>query len=355
MILVQAAPGGAEEGAARMAVVLKINPGFDASYPWRQIGTGTQLAAASPLEYYLAPADKGGEPAGRWAGRGLAALGFTAGQVIDRAVFEPLYGEHLDPRDPTGKTRLGRAAQQFTGEEAIFRELAAAEPHASPARLAELRTLAKAQTRHAVPFWDITVSVSKSITLFYGGLLAAAEQARRAGDTARAEHLERRAGRAWAAIMEGNRAALEYLQDEAGMTRTGYHRGSGTESGAELGKWEHARDWVIGSFRQHTSRDGDPQLHVHNLVLNKVADGAGRQVAQAGLQVAVPVPGRRRRHRRRGDRDRADQGLRGGVGAAGGRARAGDRRDQPGTDGRVLLPAADHHPRGPQGGRRAGS
>ena len=124
--------------------------------------------------------------------------------MIDRAVFEPLYGQHLDPRDPVGKTRLGRAAQQFTPEEAIFTELAAAEPHASPARLAELRTLAKAQVRHAVPFWDITVSVSKSITLFYGGLLAAAEQARRAGDTARAGHLEREAGRVWAAIMEGN-------------------------------------------------------------------------------------------------------------------------------------------------------
>ena len=168
----------------------------------------------------------------------------------------------------------------------IFEDLAAAEPHASPARLAELRTLAKAQTRHAVPFWDVTVSVSKSITLFYGGLLAAAEQARRSGDAARADYLERRAGRVWAAIMEGNRAALEYLQDEAGMTRTGYHRGSGTESGAELGKWEHARNWVIGSFRQHTSRDGDPQLHVHNLVLNKVEterDGKWRKLDSRSL------------------------------------------------------------------------
>ena len=168
----------------------------------------------------------------------------------------------------------------------IFKELAAAEPHASPARLAELRTLAKAQARHAVPFWDVTVSVSKSITLFYGGLLAAAEQARRSGDAARADHLERRAGRVWAAIMEGNRAALEYLQDEAGMTRTGYHRGSGTESRAELGKWEHARNWVIGSFPQHTSRDGDPQLHVHNLVLNKVEterDGKWRKLDSRSL------------------------------------------------------------------------
>ena len=168
----------------------------------------------------------------------------------------------------------------------IFEDLAAAEPHASPARLAELRTLAKAQARHAVPFWDVTVSVSKSITLFYGGLLAAAEQTRRSGDAARADYLERRAGRVWAAIMEGNRAALEFLQDEAGMTRTGYHRGSGTESGAELGKWEHARNWVIGSFRQHTSRDGDPQLHVHNLVLNKVEterDGKWRKLDSRSL------------------------------------------------------------------------
>jgi hypothetical protein len=286
MILVRAAPGGAGKGTARMAVVLKINPGFDASYPWRQIGTGARPEAASGLDYYLSPADKGGEPVGRWAGRGLATLNLIAGQVIDRSVFEPLYGEHLDPRDPAGKTRLGRAAQRFTPEQAIFQDLAAAEPHASPARLAELRTLAKAQIRHAVPFWDVTVSVSKSITLFYGGLLAAAEQVRRSGDAAQADHLERRAARVWAAIMEGNRAALEYLQDEAGMTRTGYHRGSGTESGAELGKWEHARNWVTGSFRQHTSRDGDPQLHVHNLVLNKVEterDGRWRKLDSRSL------------------------------------------------------------------------
>ena len=203
MILVRAAPDGAGKGTARMAVVLKINPGFDASYPWREIGTGARPEPASGLDYYLAPADKGGEPAGRWAGRGLATLNFTAGQVIDRSVFEPLYGEHLDPRDPAGKTRLGRAAQRFTPEQAIFEDLAAAEPHASPARLAELRTLAKAQARHAVPFWDVTVSVSKSITLFYGGLLAAAEQARRSGDAARADYLERRPGgcgpRSWRA------------------------------------------------------------------------------------------------------------------------------------------------------------
>jgi DNA transposition AAA+ family ATPase len=272
-----------------MAVVLKINPGFDASYPWREVGAGAAASGGpvtSPLEYYLAPADKGGEPPGRWAGRGLAVLGLAGGQVIDREVFEPLFGQHTDPRDPSGVTRLGRAPQRFAAEDDIYRELLAAEPHASEARKAELRSLARAQTRHAVPFWDVTVSVSKSITLFYGGLLARAEHARQARDLAGADGWERDAARVWEAIMEGNAAALTYLQDEAGITRTGYHRGTGAETMAELGKWEHARDWVIGSFRQHTSRTGDPQLHVHNLVLAKVLterDGRWRKLDSKAL------------------------------------------------------------------------
>jgi hypothetical protein len=231
-----------------LAVVLKINPGFDASYPWREIGTG-DAAAKSPLEYYLAPADKGGEPPGRWAGRGLAMLGFADGAVIDRTVFEPLFGQHADPRDPSGGTRLGRAPQRFAAEDDIYHELVAAEPQASEARRAELRTVARAQTRHAVPFWDVTVSVSKSVTLFYGGLLARAEQARQPGRHTEADHYERQAARVWQAIMIGNAAALEYLQDEAGMTRTGYRSSScrfgfvqgGLPSGDDLLSWSVRR------------------------------------------------------------------------------------------------------------------
>ena len=268
-----------------MAVVLKISPGFDPSYPWRQIGAAS-AAPVSPLDYYLAPADKGGEPPGRWTGRGLNVLGFSEGAVIDREVFEPLFGQHADPRDPSGATRLGRAPQRFAPEADIYGALTAAEPHASEGRKAELRTLARSQARHAVPFWDVTLSVSKSITLFYGGLLARAGQARQAGDDAGASRYERQAAGVWDAIMEGNAAALEYLQDEAGLTRTGYHRGTGAESMAEIGKWEHARNWVIGSFRQHTSRTGDPQLHVHNLVLAKVLterDGKWRKLDSKSL------------------------------------------------------------------------
>src|SRR5579863_3920422 len=278
---------GGEEVLVRVAVHLSIQPGYDASYPWKQIGTAeTPEAVGAALDYYLVPAEKGGEPPGRWSGRGLAVLGLEPGAVVERGAFEKLFGEHLDPRDPSGKTRLGRAAQQFKGEEGIYQELARAEPHATPSRLAELRSLAHAQTRRAVPFWDMTLSVSKSVSLFHGSLLAEAEAARQEGRIEEAREWAGKAARVWDAVTEAREAMMGYLQDEAGYVRTGYHRGTGAETQAELGKWERAQEWVVGSFKQHTSRAGDPQMHEHNLVLNKVQtgrDGKWRKLDSKGL------------------------------------------------------------------------
>ena len=270
-----------------MAVHLSIQPGYDASYPWKQIGTSESPSALPPgLDYYLVPAEKGGEPPGRWSGRGLAVLGLEPAGIVDRQVFEKLFGEHLDPRDPTGMTRLGRAAQQFRPEETLYCELAAAEPQATPARLAELRSLARAQTRRAVPFWDMTISVSKSVSLFHGSLLAEAEAFRQEGRMMDAAVWARKAAGIWEELTEAREAGMAYLQDEAGYVRTGYHRGTAADSHAELGKWERAREWVGASFQQHTSRAGDPQMHEHNLILNKVRterDGGWRKLDSKGL------------------------------------------------------------------------
>ena len=52
------------------------------------------------------------------------------------------------------------------------------------------------------------------------------------------------------------------------------------------GRWEDAHGFVVGSFAQHTSRDGDPQLHIHNLILNRVQrerDGAYRTLDSRAL------------------------------------------------------------------------
>ena len=136
---------------------------------------------------------------------------------------------------------------------------------------------AKAQVRTPDLYWDATFSVSKSISLFHASALANAVAAARSGDEDTAERWQQVADGIWDAIMEGNAAALYCLQREARQTRAGYHPG---------GRWEDAREWVIASFRQHTSRDGDPQLHVHNLILHKVrreTDGEWRALDSMSL------------------------------------------------------------------------
>ena len=271
-----------------MAGIITISPGHDPSYPWRQIGTAAGAGAARTttpaVDYYLSPADKGGEPPGRWRGAGLAELGFHDGQLIDRQVFERLYGQFLDPRDPDGETRLGRSPQRFQSADEIHAALLALEPEATAERRAELLIEAKQQVRLPVQYFDVTFSVSKSITLLHASALANAARAEAANDHQAAAYWHRAAADVWACIETGNQAALDYLQREAGYTRSGYH--GRQVNGVTSGRWEDAHGFVIGSFPQHTSRDGDPQLHIHNLVLNRVMrerDGAWRTLDSKAL------------------------------------------------------------------------
>jgi hypothetical protein len=66
-----------------------------------------------------------------------------------------------------------------------------------------------------------------------------------------------------AILHRANRATLEYLQAWAGVTRTGYH-GTRVE-GREPGRFEPA-GLIVTSWLQGTSRDGDPQDHIHNQI-----------------------------------------------------------------------------------------
>ena len=49
-------------------------------------------------------------------------------------MFERLYGQFLDPRDPAGETRLGRAPQRFRSAGEIYAVLAELEPEATAER-----------------------------------------------------------------------------------------------------------------------------------------------------------------------------------------------------------------------------
>jgi hypothetical protein len=159
-----------------VAGIITISKGHDASYPWRQIGAAEPGTAArkagTAAGYYLSPTEKGGEPPGTWTGRGVAELGLRPGGIVQRDVFERLYGHHLDPRDPAGQTRLGRAPGKYRESEEIYNALLAAEPEATAERRAQLMVEAKAQARTPDLYWDATFSVSKSISLFHASALA---------------------------------------------------------------------------------------------------------------------------------------------------------------------------------------
>ncbi len=268
-----------------MAGIITISKGHDAAYPWKQIGAGNggtsqgkpAAAPRSGLGYYLSPAERGGEPPGTWTGKDVAELGLEPGGIVDREEFEPLYGRHADPRDPAGETTLGRAPGRYKTAEEIYASLLAAEPYATAERREQLTAQAKAQVRTPDLYWDATFSVSKSISLFHAIALANAAATAGRGNQDAAGRWQQVADAIWDSIMEGNAAALDYLQREAGQTRAGYHPG---------GRWDDACQWVIASLRQHTSRDGDPKLHIHNLILHKVrreSDGAWRALDSMSL------------------------------------------------------------------------
>ena len=64
-------------------------------------------------------------------------------------------------------------------------------------------------------------------------------------------------------IWQAVHAGFGYFQKEAGYTRTGSH---GTRvHGRETGQW-HEADLAVAHWLQHTSRDGDMQLHVHSQI-----------------------------------------------------------------------------------------
>ncbi len=122
---------------------------------------------------------------------------------------------------------------------------------------------AKRERRAAVYFFDATFSVPKSVSLLHASLQVRAQQAGVQGHRDEAERWTAQAQAVWDAIMAANQVMLEYLQREAGYSQAGYHS-------AHSGRFADAHEWVVASFAQHTSRDSDPQLHVHNAILNRV-------------------------------------------------------------------------------------
>ncbi|WP_068929383.1 MobF family relaxase [Planobispora rosea] len=271
--------------------MLSIAPGYDPRYLTRQVGKGAE-------NYYLSATVEHGEPPGRWWGRGAEALGLEPGSEIDGPVMEKLYENFLDPRDPDflndavpdgEKTRLGRRKSQFQDWKTIYAKRLAAEPEATAERREQIRITAKHDARQAVIHHDATFSPPKTVTLVHAGLLAAAQQAERSGKTVLAAQYREAADVVWQGVRIGAEASLRYLQENAGEARAGYH-GKDT-AGRTTGRWVEANQWVVARFEQHTNRDGDPQLHIHQAILNRqlCADGKWRALDGKAIYRARPA------------------------------------------------------------------
>jgi conjugative relaxase-like TrwC/TraI family protein len=248
------------------------------------------------MSYYTAA----GEPPGQWAGKGAATLGL-AGQV-DPDVIGRLYQHNIGPggellvkrRSKTAgereapavsaylaahpaasKVELAKAARAERAKAAADREAAAvaaylvAYPYASATELAEVRAAERGKDPHTVPYFDLTISAVKSVSVLHASYRVAAHQARERGHQDQAAALDARADELEDALMDSAREAVAWLERHATYTRTGHHS-------ARTGEWRDGDGLVASAFLHHLSRDGDPQLHVHVAIWNRVqrADGA---------------------------------------------------------------------------------
>jgi conjugative relaxase-like TrwC/TraI family protein len=264
--------------------VLSIASGYSPQYLLKEVATGR--------ENYYTGAVAEGEPPGRWWGAGAEKLGLTG--LVDAQDMTGVYERFLDPRheaftDPSRWDEvdtLGQAGRRYLSEDELYAAAVEREPSATAERRAELRTEAGKAARHNVAFFDATFSVQKSVTLLHTAFEAQEVAARTAGDEETAQ--------AWAAfrlavedaIWAGNNAGLAYLAEHAGYSRVGHHGGA-------AGRWVDAHDWVVASFFQHDSRDHDPQLHIHNPVLNRVQgpDGVWRTLDSRAIHRLRPAAG----------------------------------------------------------------
>jgi TrwC relaxase/AAA domain len=238
-----------------LAVVVTVAKGYDLGYIWKTQGEAAGRATGG---YYISAA-QAGEPPGRWWGPGAQALGLTPGQIVQRTPYDAVY-QQIDPR--TG-ARLGRARGRYATFADHLARLQAAEPHATAERLMELEREAAQATRQPAVYIDVTVSFSKSISVLHASLRENERRAHLAGDQRTAGYWAGREQAFQEILHRANRAALEYLQDWAGVTRTGYH---GTRvGGREPGRFEPA-GLILTSWLQGTSRDSDLQDHVHNQI-----------------------------------------------------------------------------------------
>ena len=262
-----------------MAVKSDVRTGHDIVYVTRGHASGCTGAMA----YYT----RTGDPPGTWEGRGTAVLGVLG--TAEAEVAERLYQQGIGP----GGERIIQHAAPKSDEDRAAAEAAAIGryrdeyPFASASEINAERTRIRATSPGiSRPYYDVTSSASKSVSVLHASLRVAAGQARQEGDEVKAAALDGEAQAIEDTLRDAMREGLELLEAMACYVRTGHHSKS-------TGQWGDGKGLVATSWLHTISRDGDPQLHVHLAVLNAVqrADGVGATPADITEVAMLAISG----------------------------------------------------------------
>ncbi|QKJ21109.1 MobF family relaxase [Microbacterium hominis] len=204
---------------------------------------------STPLSRYYAEA---GTPPGRWLGSGLPALAdgrIDAGSRVSEAQLELLLGMG---RDPGAGAPLGRAYPVYAASDA-------SPDRANPDTPTPTR-------RRAVAGYDFTFSLPKSASVLW-----AVADANTQATIATAHHK---------AIDD----VLAFMEREVVATRAGEAGRDGAVAQVDV------TGLIAAAFDHFDSRAGDPQLHTHVVVSNKVRtvfDGKWRSLDGRPLHAAT--------------------------------------------------------------------
>lgn len=254
-----------------MTVSMRVMSAGDGyKYLLRTVATGdVDRSLSTPLtRYYNAE----GTPPGRWMGAGLPALGdgtLVEGSAVSEAQLQLLIGMGRDPL--TGQP-LGRAYPVYKSQdERVADRVKALDPHhglaEKAAAITQIETEEAANTpRHAVAGFDFTFSIPKSASVLWSVADARTQQI----------------------IADAHRAAvaemLAYMEREVASTHTGATAGDGAVAQVDV------RGLIATAYDHFDSRAGDPHLHTHVVISNKVQtvlDGKWRSLDSRPMHAAT--------------------------------------------------------------------
>ncbi|NOJ61643.1 MobF family relaxase [Arthrobacter sp. 260] len=224
---------------------------------------------STPLTRYYAEA---GTPPGQWLGSGVAALGkgqLAIGDRVSEAQLQLLMGMGRDPitGDPLGLAFPAYKSRAERIESRIANLDLGLNPGAKGAAVALIEAEeTERRTRRAVAGFDFTFSIPKSASVLW----AVAD----AGTQALIGEAHHRAVAEMVAFMEREVAA----------TRTGATAGDGAVAQVNV------TGLVAAAFDHFDSRAGDPHLHTHVVISNKVQtalDGKWRSLDGRPMHAAV--------------------------------------------------------------------